>query len=160
MNILPVFYNNAIFSIVNNGRKLVDSMYCLQHRQQEMGPQTHRKFSVRSPQPSRYASSRLLSWECSTCTDIGNSSRPITMAKPESLHAETTLDAVFHGGPGRLVMTLAGSNYCRSRLLCLVCHHAITICQHLWHPSYAVIYWNYIPRFPHGPSLAYNISCL
>ena len=47
---------------------------------------------------------RLLSWECYTCTGVGNSIRTITMANPESLDAETTLDAVFQARCKRRVM--------------------------------------------------------
>ena len=44
---------------------------------------------------SRYASSRLLSLECSTCTGVVNSSRPIAMVNLESMDAEIALEAVF-----------------------------------------------------------------
>ena len=93
----------------------------------------------------------FLPWECSTCTGVGNSSRPMTMVNPESLNAETTDEAVIQARHERRVLvrmsklvrstvseTLASTiddalstgddiSWSRSRLLCLVRHQAITI---------------------------------
>ena len=53
---------------------------------------------------SRYASSHLLSWECSTCNGVENSSRPITMDHTESPDAKTTLEAIFQSRSERRVL--------------------------------------------------------
>ena len=82
-------------------------MYCLQHRQQKIGPQMRRLSSVRSPQLRSAFTlriARLLSWECSTCIGVGNSSRPITMVNPESLDADMTVEAVIHARRKRRVL--------------------------------------------------------
>ena len=63
--------------------------------------------SVRSPQLRSAFTLRiahLMSWECSTCTGVGNSSHPMTMANPESPDAGTTLQAVHQAHRDRHVL--------------------------------------------------------
>ena len=111
---------------------------------------------------SRYASSSLLFWECSTCTGVWNCNRPMPTDNSVSPDAVTTVEVIFQALRVRIPKSVrstvaealasiiddalfSGDNISRSKLLSFAAvvfgvSSRITIRQHLWHPLYAIIH--------------------